>query len=436
MADKDDISVEWPKKSGEKIVLNDRMTNPDIRAVIDAIEAGGGTIRFIGGCVRDALLHREIDDVDLSTTERPERVTMLLENAGLKAIPTGIEHGTVTAVSGTQTYQITTLRRDLKTDGRRAEVDYTDNWNDDAGRRDFTFNSMSAAPDGVVYDYYNGLQDLANRRIHFVGNAEERLLEDHLRILRYFRFIAVLGFHIGDQYSYQKCIQHAPLLTKLSGERIRDELFKMLMSENKHDAIGLMISGGVAIHFLPEATSTIRLKRLIWLENSATKVGPLGKDPVRRLASIVETDAVGARKIAERLRLSNAQRDHLITLVDPPWQATSEILGDDLRVLLYRLEPARIIDLCLLEWARVLTNTPVLPLEQSEAWLRIIDTAKAWVDLDFPLSGQDALDCGLAEGPRINEVLNQIEDWWTSGGCRADRDACLRKLRQAADDHF
>ena len=130
----------------------------------------------------------------------------LLENAGLKAIPTGIEHGTVTAVSGTQTYQITTLGRDVKTDGRRAEVDFTDDWKEDAGRRDFTFNTMSATPDGKVYDYFNGLQDLVNRRIHFVGNVEERLLEDHLRILRYFRFIAVLGMRIDDQYSHQKCI--------------------------------------------------------------------------------------------------------------------------------------------------------------------------------------------------------------------------------------
>ena len=431
-ADQDDIIVEWSGGAGGQIVVDDWMANPDIRAVIDAIEAGGGDIRFVGGCVRDALLHKQIDDVDLATTERPERVIELLQKAGLKAIPTGIEHGTVTAVSGTQTYQITTLRRDVKTDGRRAEVNFTDDWKEDAGRRDFTFNTMSATPDGMVYDYFNGLQDLANRHIHFVGNVEERLLEDHLRILRYFRFIAVLGMRIDDQYSHQKCIQHAPLLAKLSGERIRDELFKMLLSENKYDAIGLMISSGVASHFLPEATPPTRLKRLMWLETSAIKVGSVGMDPVRRLASVVETDAAGARKIAARLRLSNIQRDHLITLVDPPWQATWKILDDDLRALLYRLEPARVIDLCLLEWASVLTNMPNLPREQSEAWLRIIDTADSWVAVDFPLRGRDALDLGLAEGPRIAEVLNHVEDWWTSGGCRADRDACLRKLREVA----
>ena len=415
-----------------KIVIDDWMTNPDIRAVIDAIEAGGGGIRFVGGCVRDALLHNEIKDVDLATTEHPEHVMRLLENAGLKAIPTGIEHGTVTAISGTRTYEITTLRRDVKPDGRRSEVDFTDDWKEDAGRRDFTFNTMSVSPDGIIYDYFNGLRDLTNRRIQFVGDAEKRVQEDHLRILRYFRFIAVLGMRIDDQYSYQKCIQHAPLLAKLSGERIRDELFKMLVSENRCDAIGLMVSSGVANHFLPEATPTNRLKRLMWLETSAIKVGSVGIDPVRRLASVVETDEAGARKIAERLRLSNAQRDHLITLVDPPWQATWEILDDDLRALLYRLEPARVIDLCLLEWASVLTNTPRLPREQSEAWLRIINTADAWVAVDFPLRGRDALDLGLAEGPGIAELLNHIEDWWTSGGCRADRDACLRKLREVA----
>lgn len=433
MTKQNDSIVEWPGGVEAKIVIDDWMTNPDIRAVIDAIEGGGAAIRFVGGCVRDALLQNKIKDVDLATTERPERIIKLLENAGLKAIPTGIEHGTVTAISGTRTYEITTLRRDVKPDGRHSEVDFTDDWEEDAGRRDFTFNTMSVSPDGTIYDYFNGLQDLTNRRIQFVGDAEKRVQEDHLRILRYFRFIAVLGMRIDDQYSYQKCIQHAPLLAKLSGERVRDELFKMLLSENKCDAIGRMISSGVANHFLPEATSTNRLNRLMWLETSAIKAGSVGIDPVRRLASIVETDATGARKIAERLRMSNAQRDHLITLVDPPWQATREILDDDLRTLLYRMEPARVIDLCLLEWASALTNMPRLPREHSRAWLRIIDTADTWVAVDFPLSGRDARDLGLAEGPQIAEVLKHVENWWTSGGCRADRDACLRRLQKVAE---
>ena len=433
MTKQNDSIVEWPEGVEAKIVIDDWMTNPDIRAVIDAIEGGGAAIRFVGGCVRDALLQNKIKDVDLATTERPERIIKLLENAGLKAIPTGIEHGTVTAISGTRTYEITTLRRDVKPDGRHSEVDFTDDWEEDAGRRDFTFNTMSVSPDGTIYDYFNGLQDLTNRRIQFVGDAEKRVQEDHLRILRYFRFIAVLGMRIDDQYSYQKCIQHAPLLAKLSGERVRDELFKMLLSENKCDAIGVMISSGVSNHFLPEATSTNRLNRLMWLETSAIKVGSVGIDPVRRLASIVETDATGARKIAERLRMSNAQRDHLITLVDPPWQATREILDDDLRTLLYRVEPARVIDLCLLEWASALTNMPRLPREHSRAWLRIIDTADTWVAVDFPLSGRDARDLGLAEGPQIAEVLKHVENWWTSGGCRADRDACLRRLQKVAE---
>ena len=435
MTKQNDSIVEWPGGVESKIVIDDWMTNPDIRAVIDAIEGGGAAIRFVGGCVRDALLQNKSKDVDLATTERPERIIQLLENAGLKAIPTGIEHGTVTAISGTRTYEITTLRRDVKPDGRHSEVDFTDDWEEDAGRRDFTFNTMSVSPDGTIYDYFNGLQDLTNRRIQFVGDAEKRVQEDHLRILRYFRFIAVLGMRIDDQYSYQKCIQHAPLLAKLSGERVRDELFKMLLSENKCDAIGAMISSGVANHFLPEAISTNRLNQLMWLETSAIKAGSVGIDPVRRLASIVETDATGAREIAERLRMSNAQRDHLITLVDPPWQATREILDDDLRTLLYRMEPARVIDLCLLEWARALTNMPRLPLEHSRAWLRIIDTADTWVAVDFPLSGRDARDLGLAEGPQIAEVLKHVENWWTSGGCRADRDACLRRLQKVTEAH-
>ena len=173
MTKQNDSIVEWPGGVEAKIVIDDWMTNPDIRAVIDAIEGGGAAIRFVGGCVRDALLQNKIKDVDLATTERPERIIKLLENAGLKAIPTGIEHGTVTAISGTRTYEITTLRRDVKPDGRHSEVDFTDDWEEDAGRRDFTFNTMSVSPDGIIYDYFNGLQDLTNRRIQFVGDAEK-----------------------------------------------------------------------------------------------------------------------------------------------------------------------------------------------------------------------------------------------------------------------
>jgi len=432
--DKEDLIIEWEGGAGGQIAPEDWMTNPDIRAVIDAVEAGGKEIRFVGGCVRDAILHRDINDVDLATPERPERVMELLEDAGLKAIPTGIEHGTVTAVSGEHTYQITTLRKDIKTDGRHAEVEFTDDWVADAARRDFTFNTLSASPDGMVYDHFNGLQDLANRRIHFVGKPEERILEDHLRILRYFRFIAVIGMRIDDQFAYQKCIQHAPRLKELSGERIRDEFFKMLNSDNNFDAIGMMITSGVAEHFLPEAVTPLLLKRLMWLETSAMKFETVGVDPIRRLASFLETDANGVREIAQRLKLSNDQRDQLIDLVEPQWQATWDISEDALRALLYRLKPARVIDLCLLEWSRILIDTPRLPREQTDAWLHIIETADAWTPIDFPLRGQDALDLGLEAGPRISVVLNEVEDWWTDGGCRADRDACLDKLREVIGD--
>jgi len=430
----EDLIIEWEGGADGQIAPQDWMTNPDVRAVINAIEAGGKEIRFVGGCVRDAILHREVSDVDLATSERPERVVKLMEDAGLKAIPTGIEHGTVTAFSGEHTYQITTLRKDVKTDGRHAEVVFTNDWIEDAARRDFTFNTMSATPDGMVYDHFNGMQDLANRRIHFVGKPEERILEDHLRILRYFRFIAVLGMRIDDQSAYQKCIQHAPLLKELSGERIRDEFFKMLNSENNFDAIGIMVSSGVAEHFLPEAVTPILLERLMWLETSAMKFETIGVDPIRRLASFLETDADGARAIAERLRLSNVQRDQLIELIEPQWQATWDITDDELRALLYRLNPSCVIDLCLLEWSRILIDTPRIPREQMDAWLHIIETADAWIALDFPLRGRDALELGLEEGPRISEVLEEVEDWWTTGGCRADRAACLEKLREVVGE--
>ena len=195
----DDIVVDWGSDPGGQVVVQPWMETAEVKAVFRAITAGGKEARFIGGCVRDTLMQRPVSDIDIATQERPERVMELLRGAGIIAVPTGIEHGTVTAVTGGQSYEITTLRKDIETDGRHAVVKFTENWRTDAGRRDFTFNTMSATPDGMVYDYYNGIQDLADRVIRFVGRVQERIDEDRLRVLRYFRFIAVLGMRVGDK---------------------------------------------------------------------------------------------------------------------------------------------------------------------------------------------------------------------------------------------
>ena len=419
---------------GNLLPVKTWMKNASIKAVLNALAAGGKEARFIGGCVRDELLKLPVNEVDLATPERPERVIELLEKAEIKAVPTGIKYGTVTAVIRNNTYQITSLRKDITTNGRHPVVEFTDDWREDAMRRDFTFNALSATPDGVVYDYLNGLQDLADRRIKFVGLAEERINEDHLRILRYFRFMATTGFLNDDKVSHQICIDNAYLLSHLSGERIREEFFKILISENYNDVLEVMVKSGVTRHFLPEAMQTNLTKHLIRVENFVNEHFSIIIDPVRRLASLISTDRSNVDAIAQRLKFSNDQYKKLKGYLVPEWQATWNIDDVSLRAGLYRFGAAYIINLSLQQWSRMLANTDPLPQEQNDAWLRIINTANSWKDRTFPIKGQDVVNLGIAEGPKISDILKKLENWWLNSGCTANRETCLKKLRQVSLD--
>ncbi|NQV54774.1 MAG: CCA tRNA nucleotidyltransferase [Rhodospirillales bacterium] len=432
----ENIVVQWEDGPGGQITIEAWMETGAVKSVFQALTKDGKEARFVGGCVRDALSRRPINDIDIASAEPPERVVQLLEDAGIKVIPTGIEHGTVTAVAGGKAFQITSLRKDIKTDGRHAVVEYTDNWRLDAARRDFTFNTMSATPDGMVYDYFNGIQDLANRVINFVGLAEDRILEDRLRILRYFRFIAVLGCHIGDRFELQACAKHAPELKELSGERIRDELFKILDSDDPFDALKMMLDQGVMEHILPEASTTEYLKKLRWLETSAIKFNAVAPVRMRRLAALIETDGAGAENIAVRLRLSGKDKTHLKSMIEPKWDAGCDIPENKLRGILHRLGAPEVIDLMLLEWSRRLVATPRLETEESLNWQRVIALADAWEPVDFPISGQDVLDLGVGKGPRVSEILASIQLWWEENGCHAGRNECRTQLEALIKENF
>jgi poly(A) polymerase len=426
----DDIIVDWGADPGGQVVVQPWMETAEVNAVFQALTSGGKEARFIGGCVRDTLMKRPVSDIDIATQERPERVIELLEDAGIYVIPTGIKHGTVTAVTGGLSYEITSLRKDIETDGRHAVVEYTDDWRTDAGRRDFTFNTMSATPDGMVYDYYNGIQDLAARVIRFVGQVQRRIDEDHLRVLRYFRFIAVLGMRIADKYEFQTCINNAHLLANLSAERIRSELFKIFDSANQFDALKLMIDHGIMQYILPEAEKTERLNRLMWIETTAIKFDSITPDKIRRLAAVIDTNAAGAETIARRLMFSGADRDHLKHLAEPRWQAAWDVDEASLRAVLFRLGAAEVIDLVLLAWAEHLIVTPRLRGEEKDGWQNIIRIADAWSPIKFPLRGRDVLELGVDEGPEVSVLLGAVEDWWLDGGCHAGRDDCLAELRR------
>jgi poly(A) polymerase len=405
------------------------MTAPETRVVLDALTAAGIEVRFIGGCVRDALLKRPVRDVDIASPEPPEKVMALLSENGIKVVPTGIDHGTVTAVVEKMQFEITTLRVDVETDGRRAKVAFTDDWIADAARRDFTINAMSCTANGDVYDYFNGLEDLGHGTIRFVGNARERIDEDVLRLLRFFRFFALFGRPPPDRDALAACREKASGIRLLSGERVRVEVFRTLMATDPADVFQLMRENGILDHVLPETGNIGRLRMMSWLDTRAIRVDSVAAHPVRRLAALLDTDARGAEAIAERLKMANRQKARLITMAAPPFRIDPDADPHTIGKALRRLGPAAVRDLALLNWAGELAVTPRLPHSRTESWIGLINTADSWEPPQFPLRGRDALASGVSHGPEVGTLLKAVEAWWEEGEYRADREACLEKLR-------
>ncbi|MCH7936896.1 MAG: CCA tRNA nucleotidyltransferase [Proteobacteria bacterium] len=405
------------------------LTAPETRTVVEALTADGTEVRFVGGCVRDAMAQRPVEDVDIGTPDKPETVIGLLEKAGIKAVPTGIEHGTVTAVVGDRKFEITTLRRDVETDGRRAKVAFIDDWMIDSERRDFTINALSATPDGDVYDPHDGIYDLAYGIIRFVGLAADRIEEDVLRLLRFFRFYGLFGRPPPDQDAMAACRSQADKLPGLSGERIRDEMFKILLVPEPADIAVLMRGLGIFDHILPEAGDVGRLRMIGWLETRAIKIDSVAPDPLRRLAALLDTNAEGAEAVAGRFKLSNPQARRLLALAAPLADIGPDADAAAVNRALRRLGPDTVRDLALLAWAGELAITPRLPAERTQAWIGLLETCDGWQGVAFPISGEDVVALGDAEGPRIGELLARVEDWWEDGDYAAARDECLEKLK-------
>lgn len=411
------------------------MTAPETGAVIRALTAGGGEVRFVGGCVRDSIAGRPVGDIDIATPEPPVRVMELLEAAGIKAIPTGIGHGTVTAIAESRKFEITTLRRDLDTDGRHARVDFIDDWVVDARRRDFTINTLSSTPDGDVYDPLGGLDDLGQGRVRFVGVPKERIEEDLLRLLRFFRFQAAYGRPPADQEALAACRIMAPRLCELSGERVRDEMFRILLAPDPADSAVLMRGIGAFDAILPEAGDVGRLRMLTWLEGTALKMETVAPDALRRLAALLDPGCggAGAEAVARRLRLSNREADRLATAAAPV-QVSPDGDAPGLRRTLRRLGAETVRDLSLLAWAGELAVTPRLPAARTGAWRHILETADAWRPLAFPLRGRDVTALGVAPGPAVGRLLAAVEAWWEEGDYGPGREACLEKLKSLIGD--
>ena len=357
---------------------------PHLDPLVAAL-GGGETTRLIGGVVRDSLLGVPVSDVDMATRLTPDEVIARLKAAGIKSVPTGIAHGTVTAVMPDGPVEITTLRRDVSTDGRRATVAFTDDWREDAARRDFTINALSANPDtGEVYDYFGGREDLTAGHVRFIGQPLQRIAEDHLRILRFFRFYGRFGKGTPDAAAYDACADRANDLMSLSRERIASELLKLLSYAMPTAAVRLMLARDILKPVLPEIMSADRLECLVSREG-------VNGDPIRRLAALIGPNPAVAKDIATRLKLSKAQSNRLATACG--WA----IPHDNVPALAYRLGIESARDRLLLAGA---------------------DAAKLdnWHRPKFPISGGTLIKRGLESGPIVAQTLAQIENAWVDAG--------------------
>jgi len=402
-------------------------TAAETQAVIAALTAEGAEARFVGGCVRDAVLGRPVKDVDIATGEPPAEVMRLLDAAGIKVIPTGIDHGTVTAVLNHAHYEITTLRVDVESHGRHATVAFTDDWMADASRRDFTINALFAGPDGLLYDPFGGLADLGERTVRFVGDPERRIREDVLRLLRFFRFFAWYGTAPADAGALAACAELSHLLPTLSGERVAGELLRLLGAPDPAPVLALMAGDGVLAHVLPEAQAIDRLAALVTVEGICD-----GADPLRRLAVTLETDAAGADAIGRRLKMSNAQRARLVKIAVPAEMPEPDAPERAHRAALYRLGAETYRDLVLRAWAEAIATGVTVDRRATEAWQAAYALPERWTPPAFPLKGRDARAFGVSAGPRVGELLEEVEAWWREGNFAADREACLAELRRRA----
>jgi poly(A) polymerase len=378
-------------------------------AELIAALGGGGETRFVGGAVRDTLLELPVSDVDLATRLAPTEVVERLRGAGIKAVPTGIAHGTVTAVSAGSPVEVTTLRRDVSTDGRRATVAFTDDWREDAARRDFTINALFAEPEsGLVYDYFGGWRDVQARHVRFIGDPLTRIAEDHLRILRFFRFHARFGRGAIDADGLDACAARANDLMALSRERIADELLKLLALADPEPTVRLMIERGILRPVLPEIEDAEPLSALIRRERKAE----LAPDPLRRLAALLPADLEMAGLISARLRLSNKAAKRLVTAAQrEPVDAERPL------ALAYAVGNEEAADRILLG-----SGDPA----QARAVI-------GWDRPRFPLTGGDLIAMGLAPGPVVARTLQRLERAWVAGGFEPDRES-VRALARAHVD--
>jgi tRNA nucleotidyltransferase/poly(A) polymerase len=396
------------------------LTSGPAARVLGLLNGNGEEARVIGGAVRNALLGIPIGDIDIATTALPAEVIRRARAAGIKSVPTGIDHGTVTLVVDSQPFEVTTLRQDTETFGRKARVAFGRDWGRDAERRDFTINGLSVDAEGVVHDHVGGYDDLVARRVRFIGDPNRRIAEDYLRILRFFRIHAAYGQGEPDRAGYLACIDARAGLATLSAERVRMEMLKLMIAEGAAGALVAMADGGLLLSIFGGVAYTGPFAAMVAAERSLG----LKADPVRRLGALAVAVTEDARRLAVRLRLSNSETRVLDSMGHRWWR----LAGMDeatARRRLYRLGADRYRDRLMLAWARAGGTTPSAP------WRELATLPERWTAPKFPLKAADFVARGIAEGPALGHVLALAEDAWLAADFPLDQPALKAIADQA-----
>ncbi len=396
------------------------LTSGPAARVLGLLNGNGEEARVIGGAVRNALLRIPIGDIDIATTALPAEVIRRARAAGIKSVPTGIDHGTVTLVVDSQPFEVTTLRQDTETFGRKARVAFGRDWGRDAERRDFTINGLSVDAEGVVHDHVGGYDDLVARRVRFIGDPNRRIAEDYLRILRFFRIHAAYGQGEPDRAGYLACIDARAGLATLSAERVRMEMLKLMIAEGAAGALVAMADGGLLLSIFGGVAYTGPFAAMVAAERSLG----LNADPVRRLGALAVAVTEDARRLAVRLRLSNSETRVLDSMGHRWWR----LAGMDeatARRRLYRLGADRYRDRLMLAWARAGGTTPSAP------WRELATLPERWTAPKFPLKAADFVARGIAEGPALGHVLALAEDAWLAADFPLDQPALKAIADQA-----
>ena len=389
-------------------------------AALDAARAGGS--RFVGGCVRNALMGRGVDDVDIATQLTPDQTIAAAQKAGLAAHPTGIEHGTITVVANHAPYEVTTLRRDVTTDGRRATVAFTESWEEDAQRRDFRLNALYADAQGQVFDPTGGgVEDARAGRVIFVGDPETRLREDYLRILRFFRFNAWYGRGALDAAGLAACAALKSGLDDLSAERVWKETKKLIAAPDPRAVLAAMEQTGVRAQALPEMTAQARLASLVALETGLL----LDIDAMTRIAAALPS-AAQTRALARRLKISNEERERLVAAQGDEPRIVSYLSLKEMRRALYRLGAEAFSDRAKLAWAAQGED------RSATQWRALLEMAKTWTRPVLPLTGEDVMAAGVPMGPKIGQVLREVEAWWIDADFPDDKLSIVERLKAVA----